>query len=76
MLKSVDGFLLMYKPFKVCILQVNLNFVCDLIKGNELDVGNIDFELQDEIGDNVLPCLIISNNCSYFCNKISDLDVV
>ena len=28
--------------------------ICDLIKGNESDVGNIDFELQGEGGDEFL----------------------
>ena len=28
--------------------------ICDIIKGNELDVGNIDFELQAKRGDKFL----------------------
>ena len=32
--------------------------ICDIIKGNELDVGNIDFELQAKIGVKCL-CFIL-----------------
>ena len=32
--------------------------ICDMIKGNELHVGNIDFELQAKVGDKCL-CFIL-----------------
>ena len=32
--------------------------ICDMIKGNESDVGNIDFELQAKIGEKCL-CFIL-----------------
>ena len=41
--------------------------ICDMIKGNESDVGNIDFELQTKTGD-VLLCFTLFftlKNCSY-----------
>ena len=48
---------------------------CDMIKGNESDVGNIDFELQAKRGNKFL-CftlfLNLKNNCSYLCNQMSD----
>ena len=47
---------------------------CDMIKGNELDVGNIDFELQAERGDKFL-CFTLFlklKNCSYLWNQMSD----
>ena len=34
---------------------------CDMIKGNELDVGNIDFELQAKVGDKCLNVLLFLN---------------
>ena len=52
--------------------------ICCMIKENESDVTNIDFELQVKIGDKCL-CLImfsISKNWSYICNQMSDLDGV
>ena len=48
--------------------------ICDMIKGNESDVGNIDFELQTKIGDKFL-CFTLflnSKNCSYLCNQMSN----
>ena len=32
----------------------SVNNICDMIKGNELDVPNIDFDLQAERGDKFL----------------------
>ena len=32
----------------------SLTVICDMIKGNESDVGNIDFELQAKKGDKFL----------------------
>ena len=29
------------------LIVTNLWYICDMMKGNELDVGNIDFELQE-----------------------------
>ena len=49
-----------------------------MIKGNESDVGNNDFELQTERGDKFL-CFILFLNLkkwSYLCNLISDWDGV
>ena len=37
--------------------------ICDMIKGNELDVGNIDFELQAKI-DNRFLCFTLFMNFS------------
>ena len=45
-----------------------------MIKGNESDVGNIDFELQAERGDKFL-CVTLFlklKNCSYLWNQMSD----
>ena len=49
---------------------------CDMIKGNESDVGNIDFELQAKRGDEFLCFTLFLNlkNCSYLCNQMSDWD--
>ena len=49
-----------------------------MIKGNESDVGNIDFELQAKIGDKFLCFTLFLNlkSCSYLCNQMSDLDGV
>ena len=41
--------------------KVAINFICDMIKGNESDVGNIDFELQAKIGHKCLCILLIMN---------------
>ena len=35
--------------------------ICDMIKGNESDDGNIDFELQAKIDDKCL-CIILFSN--------------
>ena len=47
---------------------------CDMIKGNESDVGNIDFELQAKRGDKFLCFTLFFNlkNCSHPCNHMSD----
>ena len=52
--------------------------ICDMIKGNELDVGNIDLELQAKRGDKFLCFTLFLNlkNCSYLCNQILDWDAV
>ena len=45
-------------------------------RGNESDVGNIDFELQDKRGDKFL-CFTLFlklKNCSYLRNHMSDWD--
>ena len=46
----------------------------DMIKGNESDVGNIDFELQANRGDKFLCFTLFFNlkNGSYLCNQMSD----
>ena len=46
---------------------------CDMIKGNESDVGNIDFELQAKRGNKFLCFTLFLNlkNCSYLCNQVS-----
>ena len=48
--------------------------ICDMIKGNESDVGNIDFELQAKRGDKFLCFTLFLNSkkYSYLCNKMSD----
>ena len=54
--------------------EVLLFTICDMIKGNESDVGNIDFELQATRGDKFLCFTLFLNlkNCSYLCNQMSD----
>ena len=49
-------------------------FICDMIKGNELDVGNIDFELQGKRGGKFLCFTLFLNlkDCSYLCNYMSN----
>ena len=45
-----------------------------MIKGNESDVGNIDFELQAERSDKFV-CFTLFlklKNCSYLWNQMSD----
>ena len=44
-----------------------------MIKGNESDVGNIDFELQAKRGDKFLyfTLFLTLKNCSYRCNQCS-----
>ena len=48
--------------------------MCDMIKGNESDVGNIDVELQAKRGDKFLYCTLFLKlkNCSYLRNQMSD----
>ena len=48
--------------------------ICDMIKGNESDVGNFDFELQAKRGDKFLCFTLFLNlkNCSYFWNQMSN----
>ena len=45
-----------------------------MIKGNELDVGNIDFELQAQRGDKFLRFSLFLNfkECSYLRNQMTD----
>ena len=52
----------------VCLLDYH---ICDMIKGNESDVGNIDFELQAKRGEKFLRFTLFLNlrNCSYLCNQ-------
>ena len=47
---------------------------CDMIKGNESDVGNFDFKLQAKRGDKFLCFTLFLNlkNCSYFWNQMSN----
>ena len=47
---------------------------CDMIKGNESDVENIDFELQAKRDNKFLCFAMFLNlkNCSYLCNQMSD----
>ena len=47
---------------------------CDMIKGNESDVRNIDFELQAKRGDKFLCFTLFLNlkSCSHLCNQMSD----
>ena len=50
--------------------------ICDMIKGNESDAGNFDFELQAKRGDKFL-CFTLFlklKNCSYLRNHMSDWD--
>ena len=59
-------------------LGPDLMNICDMIKGNESDVGNIDFELQAKRGDKFL-CFTLFlklKNCSYLMNHMSDWDVI
>ena len=59
-------------------LQISWKNKCDMIKGNESDVGNIDFELQATRGDEFL-CFTLFlkfNNCSYLWNQMSDWDEI
>ena len=46
-----------------------------MIKGNESDVGNINFELQAKRGDRFLWFILFLNskNCSYLCNQIGPI---
>ena len=47
--------------------------IYDMIMGNELDDGNIDFELLAERGDKFLSFTLFGNlNCSYLCNQMSN----
>ena len=45
-----------------------------MIKGNESDVGNIDFELQAKGGDKFLCFTLLgtSKNCLHLCNQVSN----
>ena len=40
--------------FTLNLVAKCLKIICDIIKGNESDVGNTDFELQAKKGDKVL----------------------
>ena len=57
---------------------LNTKHICDMIKGNESDVRNVDFELQAKRGDIFLCFTLFLNlkNCSYLCNQMSDWDGV
>ena len=48
--------------------------ICDMIKGNVSDVGNIDFELQAKRGDKFLCFTLFLNfkECSYLRNQMFD----
>ena len=50
---------------KLCIMV--LECICDMIKGNESDVGNIEFELQAKRGNKFLCFTLFPNlkNCLY-----------
>ena len=51
-----------------------IHHICDMIKGNESDVWNIDFELQAERGDKFL-CFTLFlklKSCSYLWNQMSN----
>ena len=69
---------MVYQPQSYRIIDINMIKVskikCDMIKGNESDVGNIDFELQDKRGDKFLcfPLFLKLKNCSYLQNRMSD----
>ena len=51
---------------------------CDMIKGNESDVGNIDFELLALKGDKFFSFSLFLNfkECSYLHNQMSNWDRV
>ena len=51
-----------------------MKVICVMIKGNESDVGNIDFELQAKTVDKFLCFTLFLNltNCSYLCNQMSN----
>ena len=67
----------MHQPFvKIeCAVYV---IICDMIKGNESDVGNIDFELQATRDDKFLCCTLFwaTKNSSYLCIHMSSWDGV
>ena len=46
-LKPLERWKIILADFCCC----NFPYMCDMIKGNESDVGNIDFELQTYRGD-------------------------
>ena len=62
--------------------QFHLHFLTvtmsDMIKENESDVRNIDFELHAKRGDKFLFFTLFFNlkKCSYLCNQMSDWDGV
>ena len=57
------------EPSADWLMNVNNN-ICDMIKGNESDVGKIDFELQAKRGDKFLCFTLFLNlkKCPYLCN--------
>ena len=68
--KSLMSILICFQDFKLP------QMICDMIKGNESDVGNTDFELQAKRGDKFL-CFTLFlklKNCSYLGNQMSDSD--
>ena len=56
------------------LFQQELICICDMIKRNESDVGNTDFELQAKTGDKCLWFILflITNDWSYLNNQMSD----
>ena len=58
----------------VSVKHHHLLIICDIIKGNESDVGNIDFELQAERGDKFFCFTLFGNseNFPYLFNQMSD----
>ena len=62
--------------FRFTCTRREIKKICDMIKGNESDVENIDFELQAKKSDKFLCFTLFMNlkNCSNLCNQMSDWD--
>ena len=65
-------------------MQLDLNLpyeminICDVIKQNQSEVGNIDFKIQPNKADNVFCFLLFlaSFNCSYLWNQLTNFNGV
>ena len=57
--------------------KYNLEVICDVIKQNQSELGNIDFEIEPNKAENVFCFLLFlaSVNCSYLWNQLTDFNV-
>ena len=62
------------------LLKNNMYLIvnCDVIKQNQLEVGNIDFKIEPNKAENVFCFLLFlaSFNCSYLWNQLTNFNVV
>ena len=59
-------------------IQYIEHIICDVIKQNQLEVGNIDFKIKPNNTENVFYFLLFltSFNCSYLWNQLTNFNAV